>query len=146
MLDFERFYLNTKNILYNYLYHHIKDCSELEDIAQETYLVALEQWEMLREHPNPAGWLILTAKNLCYNYERHVYCHKESLACPNDIPYIEPAYNTFVMEDLLETVYNERECSLAKKYFLVSHGALRTRIYRMKLRLKSYVESGRKVW
>ncbi len=159
MMDFERFYLNTKNILYNYLYHHASDSFELEDIAQETYLVALEQWDMLKNHPNPAGWLIVTAKNLNYSYERHIYYRMEGLTCPNDIPYIEPAYSTVVMEDFLETVYKKKEQVLAKKFFIegesiaelsddfgISQGALRTRIYRMRIRLKSYVESGRKVW
>lgn len=159
MLDFERFYLNTKNVLYGYLCNHTKDAYEIEDIAQETYLVALEQWDMLKEHPNPAGWLMLTAKNLNYNYERHVYYRKESLPTSKDIPYVEQAYDAFVMEDLLENVYNNQEQTIAKKYFLdgvgiaelsddcgVSQGALRTRIYRMKIRLKTYVESGRKVW
>ncbi len=159
MMDFERFYLNTKNILYNYLYHHTKDYFELEDLAQETYLVALEQWDMLQNHPNPAGWLILTAKNLNYNYERHVYYRMEGLACPNEIPYIETAYSTVVMEDFFQNVYNEKEQKLAKRYFIdgesvaelsddfgITQGALRTRIYRMRMRLKSYIESESKVW
>ena len=158
MLDFERFYLNTKHILYNYLYNHTKDSFEIEDIAQETYLEALKQWEMLQNHPNPAGWLIVTAKHLNYNYERRVYSRLERISCPNDIPYIEPAYNVLVMEDLFENVYNVKEQAFARKYFLegesiaelsgdfgVSRGAVRTRLYRMKIRLKSYVESERKV-
>ena len=112
---------------------------------------------MLQNHPNPAGWLIITAKNLNYGYERHIYNRIEKLACPNEIPYIEPAYTTMVMEDLLENVYNKKEQVLAKKYFLegesiteisndfgISEGAIRTRIYRMKNRLKTYVESERK--
>jgi len=114
MLDFERFYLNTKHILYNYLYHHTRDFFELEDIAQETYLSALEQWDMLKNHPNPAGWLIVTAKHLNFNYERHIVSRLEQLSCPNDIPYIEPAYNALVMEDLLENVYCKKEQELVK--------------------------------
>lgn len=159
MGDFERFYLSTKNVLYSYLYHHTKDSFEIEDLVQETYLVALEQWEMLKEHPNPAGWLLLTAKNLKLNYERHVFNRKESLPSYEEIPYLEPAYSAFVMEDLLENIYNDDERDVAKKYFLdgesiaelsddlgITQGALRMRLYRMKNRLKSYVESEEKVW
>ena len=154
MLDFERFYLSTKNILYGYLYHHTKDAFEIDDIAQESYLVALEQWERVKKHPNPTAWLMLTAKNLNYNYERHVYYRNESLPLSNEIPYEETAYNVIVMEDLLENVYNDKEKTMAKKYFLegesiaelsndlgISEGALRMRLYRMKTRLKTYVES-----
>lgn len=159
MLDFERFYLNTKNIVYQYLYYHVRDYFELEDIAQETYVMALEQWDMLKEHPNPAGWLMLTTKYICAGYHRHVYNRMESLDNYKDIGYEEPAYNMLVMEDLLESVYNKKESILAKRYFLngdsisqlsselgMSEGAFRTRLYRMKRRLKSYVESGKKVW
>ena len=161
MLDFERFYLNTKNVVYQYLYQHVEDFFETEDIAQEAYLIALEEWEMLQEHPNPAGWLVQTAKNLSAGYHRHVYYRMESIEeqWEKDIPYIEPAFNMLVMEDLLESVYNKKESPIAKKYFLlddsveelseelgVSEGSLRTRLYRMRRRLKSYIESSEKVW
>lgn len=154
MLDFERFYMSTKKLLYAYLHHHSKDAFEVDDIAQETYMLALEQWDELQEHPNPAGWLMLTAKNLNNNYERHVYFRKESLLPSNEVPYEEEAYSSFVMEDLLENIYNGKEQAMAKKYFLegeniaelsddlgISEGALRMRLYRMKNRLKTYVES-----
>lgn len=159
MGDFERFYLNTRNLIYGYLCHHAKDAFEVEDIVQETYLVALEQWDMVRNHPNPAGWLMKTAQYLNYNYERHVLFRKECLSDSDDIPYEEEAYDSFVMEDLLQNVYNKREQDLAKKYFLdgesiselshdfgITEGALRMRLYRMKNRLKTYIESEPKVW
>lgn len=161
MLDFERFYFNTKNLLYQYLYQHVSDFFETEDIAQETYLTALEDWEELQEHPNPAGWLLQTAKNLCCGYHRHVYYRTESIEehHRDEIPYEESAYEWCVMEDLLERVYNKKELSIAKKYFLeddsleelslelgVSVNSLRSRLYRMRRRMKSYIESGGKVW
>ena len=49
MLDFEQFYLDSKAVIYQYLYQHIEDFFETEDIAQETYLKALEEWEKLNE-------------------------------------------------------------------------------------------------
>ena len=161
MLDFERFYMNTKNIIYQYLYQHVEDYFEAEDIAQETYLMALEGWDTLQEHPNPAGWLVQTAKNLSISFRRHVYYRRESFEelLERDIPYYEPAYNQLVMEDLLENVYNKKESVIAKKYFLgddsieelakelgVSTGSIRSRLYRMRKRLKTYIESCEKVW
>jgi len=157
MLYFERFYLNTKNIVYQYLYQHVEDFFETEDIAQDTYLCALEEWEMLKDHPNPAGWLMQTAKHLSNGFHRHVYYRMENTEdlYEKDIPYIEPAFGTLLMEDLLENVYDKNsERVLARKYFLeqdsveelseeygVSEGSLRTRLYRLRRRLKSYVES-----
>lgn len=161
MLDFERFYLNTKNIVYQYLYQHVQDFFETEDIAQETYLLALEDWETVKDHPNPAGWLMQTAKNLSVGYHRHIYFRKENMEdfYEKDIPYIEPAFGMILMEDLLENAYNKkRDRVLAKRYFLdkdsveelsedfgISEGNLRTRLYRMRRRLKSYIESCEKV-
>ncbi len=159
MLDFEQFYLNTKAAIYQYLYQHVEDFFETEDIAQETYLIALEEWEMLKEHPNPAGWLMLTARHLTRGYHRHVYFRKESFEEKDEIAYEEPAYNTVVMEDLLENIYKKKDVPIAKKYFLdgdsieeiaedlgITQGAFRSKIYRMRRRLKRYIESCEKVW
>lgn len=161
MLDFERFYFNTKNVVYQYLYQHVCDFFETEDIAQETYLIALEDWEMLQEHPNPAGWLLQTAKNICSQYHRHVFYKTESFEeyLEREMPYDEPAYDQVVMEDILERVYNKNELSIARKYFLendsleelseelgVTINSLRSRLFRMRRRMKSYIESGEKVW
>lgn len=161
MLDFERFYINTKNIVYQYLYQHVKDFFETEDIAQETYLIALEDWDMLQEHPNPAGWLLKTAKNVSIQYHRRVFYRIESFDGFGDyeIPYEEHAYNQLIMEDILERVYDKNELNIAKKYFLqndsleelsgelgVSVHSLRSRLFRMRRRMKYYIESGAKVW
>ena len=72
---------------------------------------------------------------------------------------MEPAYDLIVMEDLLENVYKKKEQEIAKKFFLdgdrieelandlgVSQGSFRTRLYRMRRRLKLYVESCGEVW
>jgi RNA polymerase sigma factor (sigma-70 family) len=161
MLDFEHFYFNTKNAVYQYLYQHVKDFFETEDIAQETYLIALEDWEMLQEHPNPAGWLLQTAKNISKQYHRRVFYKMESIDSYSDydVPYNETAYEQVLMEDVLERVYNKKELPIARKYFLqndsleelatelgVSIHSLRSRLFRMRRRMKSYIESGGKVW
>lgn len=41
-----------------------------EDIAQDCFCLALAEWQMLRQHPNPQGWLVKTAKNLLCNQIR----------------------------------------------------------------------------
>ena len=160
MLEFEWFYRNTKAVVYQYLYQHMKDFFETEDIAQEAYLMALEEWDTLKEHPNPTGWLMLTVRHLSANYYRRIYNRIESLeeSRYKDVPYTEPAFNLLVMEDLLENVYNKKEKVIAKKYFLngdsieelsadlgISEKNFRTRLYRMRRRLKSYIESYEKV-
>lgn len=41
-----------------------------EDIAQDCFCLALVQWETLKSHPNPAGWLFQTAKYMLNNQNR----------------------------------------------------------------------------
>ena len=158
MLDFEQFYLNTKAAIYQYLYQRMEDSVETEDIAQETYLMALEEWDSLKEHPNPTGWLMLTARHLCAGFHRHTYFRKESMEEAEEIPYEEPAFNLVLMEDLFENVYKPKDRNIAKKYFLegdtieelagdlgMSQGAFRSKIYRLRNRMKRYIESCEKV-
>ena len=116
---------------------------------------------MLQEHPNPAGWLLQTAKNISRQYHRRVFYKMESIDSYSDydVPYNETAYEQVLMEDVLERVYNKKELPIARKYFLqndsleelatelgVSIHSLRSRLFRMRRRMKSYIESGGKVW
>lgn len=39
-----------------------------EDIASDTFMVAMQAWGVERPPPNPAGWLYNTAKNKAKNY------------------------------------------------------------------------------
>ena len=96
----------------------------------------------------------MTAKNLCMGYHRHIYYRMVNLEERTEIAYEEPAFDMLVMEDLLETIYNQKEKYIAKKYFLegdtikelakelgISEGTFRTRLYRMRRRIKLYLES-----
>lgn len=153
MLEFEQFYKNTRNIVRQYVKKHARDSFDAEDLEQEVYLKAFEQWQLLQEHPNPAGWLLLTLRNLCRSSYR-VGSRYETLFEYKEIPYVESAYGKLVMEDFLESVYNQKDVYVAKKYFLdgdsieelseelgISRHSFRTRLYRMRRRLKSYIES-----
>ncbi len=152
-MDFEYFYLNTKAAIFQYLYQHIADHEEAEDVAQEAYLRALEEWEEVRNHPNPTGWLMQTAKNILIGFHRHTYSRKYSFDELEELVYEEPAFDMLVMEDLFENIYSPKERALAQKYFVegntieemaeemgVSEGAFRSRMYRIKKKLLDYVE------
>ena len=86
---------------------------EAEDIAQETYLIALEEWEKVKYHPNPTGWLMMTAKNLCMGYHRHIYYRMVTLEERKDIGYEEPAFDMLVMEDLFENIFETDDESIS---------------------------------
>lgn len=52
--------------VYKYVYRHIPNVQMAEDIAQETFLAALEKVDEFLAHPNPKHWLIRTARNKMY--------------------------------------------------------------------------------
>src|SRR5262245_37871011 len=37
----------------------------VEDTVAETMARTFERWERVRRHPNPAGWVVVCAKNVC---------------------------------------------------------------------------------
>lgn len=151
--DFGIFYERTKGLVYQCLNTRMTDVHEIEDIVQQTYLLALEQWEMLKVHPNPCGWLLLTARHLYRGLHRHIYHRLERLGERVEIPYEDPAFNQVVMEDYLQRLYRPGEETLVRRYFLegaseaqiakelgVSLGCIRTRLYRFRKRLRKDAE------
>jgi len=41
------------------------NASQVEDVVAETMARAYEHWERVRRHPNPIGWVVVCAKNVC---------------------------------------------------------------------------------
>ncbi|MCD8325617.1 MAG: hypothetical protein LUC90_02705 [Lachnospiraceae bacterium] len=110
--------------------------------------MALEKWNMLRCHPNPCGWLLLTAKHILSKTKRSAALCTEAFDMENMI-YEEPAYELLLMEDLLHSLYGETDEKLARGYFLdgssvaelsedmqMSRGGVRTRLYRIRKKLR----------
>ena len=55
-----------------------RDLGEAEELAQEAFAVALEQWPMMGVPPNPAGWLMTTAKNRAIDgYRKHAVAQRK---------------------------------------------------------------------
>lgn len=146
--DFECFYKRTQTMVRQYLYSRVADTHEVEDLVQETYAEALEQWNMLREHPNPCGWLLLTAKHISRRYYRRVYARTEKLY-EDSIAVEDPAYDMVVMEDLLHSLYRRDSEKLARAYFLggstitelaedmhLSNKSVSNKLYRIRRRLQ----------
>ena len=64
--DFEKLCEHTIADLRKYiLYLTNGDIHTADEILQKTYLLAKEKQDKLLSHPNPAGWLSVTAQNLC---------------------------------------------------------------------------------
>lgn len=53
-----------------YLYAALGNETAARDTAQEVFLVACQKVSLLRQHPNPGGFLFQTAKNLAHKAQR----------------------------------------------------------------------------
>jgi DNA-directed RNA polymerase specialized sigma24 family protein len=61
---YEQLYKAHQNHIYNMARYRLYDKNRADDVVQETFLTALQYIEDLKAHPNPIGFLILTATNV----------------------------------------------------------------------------------
>jgi RNA polymerase sigma-70 factor, ECF subfamily len=61
---FDEFYRATSVRLMRYGYAVSGDLVEAQDLVQEAYTRAWQQWRTLVEHPNPEGWVRLVVARL----------------------------------------------------------------------------------
>lgn len=67
--DFATLYFNSVPVVRQLVFSVIGNYDNTEDILQEIYLAA---WLRFRheQHPNPMGWIMLTARNKAFDYLR----------------------------------------------------------------------------
>ncbi len=64
MDEFEEFYVSTKARVFRTVLAVSGDRAVAEDAVAEAYARALERWRHVLAHPNPAGWVTVTAMNV----------------------------------------------------------------------------------
>lgn len=69
-LFFEQLCVDYYEKILRYLYASLGDEVVARDCAQEVFLIACQKSEILRQHPNPGGFLFQTAKNLACKTRR----------------------------------------------------------------------------
>src|SRR6266508_3945012 len=62
--SFDEFYRGTSVRLMRYGYAVSGDLTEAQDLVQEAYTRAWQQWRTLVAHPNPEGWVRLVVARL----------------------------------------------------------------------------------
>lgn len=63
--------------VYNYIFSLTRDRALSEDLTQEVFETLWKQIEEIREHPNPVGWLIVTAQHKMENESKKAYRQRE---------------------------------------------------------------------
>lgn len=117
---FNKLYTDSYVLLKKYVYSKIGS-NESEDILQETYYQAYRNVAILKEHPNPMGWLMLTCKNIL---NKHLAKNKKELDKTyigaaedliNNIPAVDD-YDGLYMDELKKILSDDTYYLLVKKY------------------------------
>lgn len=66
--EFAAFMRRHQDAVYSTALRLLGDGAQAEDIAQEVFVRAFENYEVLRDHPTAPGWLRTVARNLCLNH------------------------------------------------------------------------------
>ena len=70
---FERLCEDYYEKVLRYLYYALGDETAAREVVQEVFLTACAKRELLAQHPNPGGFLFLTAKNLAKKARREAF-------------------------------------------------------------------------
>lgn len=152
---FSQFYTATYYALYRYVRINIFDQNLIEDVVQETYQTAYLKSEILEDHHNAEGWLMLTAKYKIlkmYDMESKHYAsrvgNEEYLlgAAGNG----ESQLNMLELEDVLARELNAEERKILFLYYIegysgpdimkmynISSSCLKMRLKRIRDKLRS---------
>ena len=62
-IEFASFYVRKRDPVFRSILLITRDVSRAEDSVQEAFTRALSDWQRLRTHPNPTGWVVRVALN-----------------------------------------------------------------------------------
>lgn len=65
---FESFVEQYQNLVFTVAVRLLQNPSDAQDVAQEVFLRAYREFDMLKDNPSAGGWLRCVARNLCLNY------------------------------------------------------------------------------
>lgn len=143
----------------NQLYRYTGSAADAPDMVQDVFLLAASKWPVLREHPNPVGWLIKATQLICMNHAEAQYRqqtkenrYRERVLQRQPKAY-GPLYSEAVEDETsaqdvlisLEQMLKQEDYEILKAYCIdkrsmqdiaretgLSAGALRVRIHRIR--------------
>jgi len=146
----------------NRLRAYTGSAADAQDVLQEVFLLAEEK--NIRNHPNPEGWLVITAIHLCRNYGRATARNREKQRRNAQAKYEGNVHHSLLFSSLGEEKYRETELLLLMEQVLlpeeillirqycieeksvdeiaeslgISPNAVRVRVFRVRNKLKKY--------
>lgn len=126
--------------------------NDASDIVQDVFILAAKRSDVLKQHPNPVGWLLKTAQYTCMNYVSTYSRHREQLFESLDLHADQDdAISEIDTLISLEQVLKPEEYALLKAYCLeqrstedicretgISPNLLRVRMHRLKKYLSAF--------
>jgi len=152
---FSELYQQNYQKIYRYVYRVLLDRQTAEDIAQDTFYLALLKYDEFLDSPNPHSWLYRTARfKILEFYRKMQYRLMEPLE--QDNPELMKEDVQFSMKELevtALTTLGKEGWQLIKKYYLlgtsitelakaegVTENNMRVRLTRLKKRLWNGIE------
>ena len=146
----EKLYTENYSLIYRLVVHtlqqYVRTSADAADLTQEVFITAARKIDVLRDHPNPTGWLISTAYYQCKNHVRSISRRRE---VPDDALILtESDGDAFASSDIrlsISQILGQRDYALLVAYCMekrpaeeicreygLSPAALRVRIHRLR--------------
>ena len=152
----EELYIDNYRLVYKLVTRALRQyglsTNDASDIVQDVFVLAAKRIDVLRQHPNPVGWLIKTSQYVCMNHSSTYARHNEQLFETLDLHADqEDAISEIDTTISLEQMLKPEEYSLLKAYYIdrrpteeicretgFTPNLLRVRMHRLKKYLSAF--------
>ncbi|MBQ4259001.1 MAG: sigma-70 family RNA polymerase sigma factor [Lachnospiraceae bacterium] len=120
---FEAFYKEHLNAVVRHVYRKVQDKNIAEDVAQETFYLALMKWEQVQKAEVPLRWLYQTANYKLQELQRKAITHPTvPLEEVGEMPVSEDvSHEMSELELVAKESLTEEEWELLKRYHIIGY-------------------------
>ena len=120
---FEEFYKEHLNTIVRHVYRKVPDKHVAEDVAQETFYLALVKWEQVKNSEAPLRWLYQTANFKLQELQRKAINHPTvPMDEVGELPLAgDLSHEMTELELVAKESLTEEEWELLKKYHIIGY-------------------------
>lgn len=127
-VGFDEVYLKNYDMIHRYICRMLRNnTAEAEDLTQEVFWVAFQKWEMLKNHPNIGGFLMVVAKNKVMKWStRQRVLYYDEIELLDALAEKIDETNSYDMVDLcssVEETLSHEELQLLMQYYEYGYSA-----------------------